>query len=51
MLRRTFLAIVWLVFLVYAFRLAPPDQPDTAHVASQAILDPESRDFRSRIAR
>ncbi|MGD1939862.1 MAG: hypothetical protein ACFB0G_00985 [Leptolyngbyaceae cyanobacterium] len=35
MLRCAFLAIVWLVFVVYAFRFAPPDQPDTAQLIRQ----------------
>ncbi len=29
MIRRSFLVILWLGFILYAFRLAPPDQPET----------------------
>ena len=35
MLRRAFLATIWLGFVVYAFRFAPPDQPDTAQLIQQ----------------
>ncbi|MGD1858371.1 MAG: DUF2834 domain-containing protein [Leptolyngbyaceae cyanobacterium] len=35
MLRRSLFAILWLAFALYAFLLAPPDQPDTAQLIQQ----------------
>ena len=35
MVRRLFLLTLWLAFVVYAFRLAPPDQPDTFQLIQQ----------------
>ncbi|MEM1310195.1 MAG: DUF2834 domain-containing protein, partial [Cyanobacteria bacterium P01_H01_bin.153] len=35
MLRRSLLAILWLAFVLYAFLLAPPDQPHTAQLIQQ----------------
>lgn len=35
MLRRSLLAIVWLGFVLYAFLLAPPSQPDTVELIQQ----------------
>ncbi len=35
MWRRLFFAILWLVFVVYAFGFAPPDQPDTLELIKQ----------------
>jgi len=35
MVRRLLFAIVWLAFVGYAFRFAPPDQPDTFELIQQ----------------
>jgi len=35
MVRRLFLLTLWLAFVVYAFRFAPPDQPDTFQLIQQ----------------
>lgn len=32
MIRRSFFALLWLSFILYAFGFAPPDQPDTLEV-------------------
>ena len=35
MVRRLLFSLVWLAFVVYAFRFAPPDQPDTFKLIQQ----------------